>query len=260
VSEPSFSLRETALIAGFACVATWVLASSPARPPVWVVDGASHEAFIRRFGPEKFSAGLEEYMVRDFFQDQRGGTFLDVGAFQAVAGSNTYRLERDFGWSGLALDANPAVAADYPRLRPQTRFVLAFVADRDQGVTTLHVARASPGSASSQPGFTSQWGPIDQTHDVPNRTLNAVLAEHAVERIDFLSMDIELSEPLALRAFDIDRYRPRLVCVEAHDPTRQWLLDYFARHGYVLVGKYLGADPLNYWFTPLPTASPTPRP
>lgn len=253
-----FSIGETVLIVGFTSLVTWICTTNAlgrAGGPVWVVDGDSHQAFVRRFGPEKFSAGLEEYVVRDFFRDEHGGTFLDVGAFHAREGSNTYRLERDLGWSGIAIDANPTVASEYPKLRPNTRFVHAFVGDRDGGTTRLHVAGRSPGSASSDAAFTAQWGPIDATHDVPNRTLNAILAQHSIERFDFLSMDIELSEPAALRPFAIARYRPRLVCVEAHDPTRQWLLDYFASHGYVLLSKYVQSDPLNYWFAPLPQDS-----
>ena len=63
-------------------------------------------------------------------------------------------------------------------------------------------------------------------------------------------MDIELWEPKALAGFDIDRFRPSLVCVEAHPEVRQQILDYFAAHGYAIVGKYLRADTQNLYFTP----------
>jgi hypothetical protein len=42
-----------------------------------------------------------------------------------------------------------------------------------------------------------------------------------------------------------------LVCIEAHPEVRQEILDYFARNGYVVVGKYLRADIWNLYFTPL---------
>ena len=64
-------------------------------------------------------------------------------------------------------------------------------------------------------------------------------------------MDIELAEPKALAGFDVDRYRPALVCVEAHPDVRQEILDYFTRHGYTVVGKYLRMDPKNLYFSPL---------
>jgi hypothetical protein len=64
-------------------------------------------------------------------------------------------------------------------------------------------------------------------------------------------MDIELAEPQALRGFDLARFRPELVCIEAHDPIRQTLLDHFVRNDYTLVGDYLWADRENLWFKPV---------
>ena len=63
-------------------------------------------------------------------------------------------------------------------------------------------------------------------------------------------MDIELAEPKALAGFDIDRYRPALVCIEGQHDVRQEILNYFQRHGYVLIGRYLRADVKNLYFTP----------
>jgi hypothetical protein len=64
-------------------------------------------------------------------------------------------------------------------------------------------------------------------------------------------MDIELHEPVALKGLDLTLHRPTLVCIEALMPVRQQILDHFARHGYVVVGKYLRADQENLYFTPL---------
>jgi hypothetical protein len=65
-----------------------------------------------------------------------------------------------------------------------------------------------------------------------------------------MSIDIELWEPQALKGFDIERFRPRLVCIEAHPEVRQQILEYFFDHGYVLEGRYLRADVWNLYFKP----------
>src|SRR5687768_7485564 len=59
--------------------------------------------FEDRYG-EKSSRHGEEWMIRDFFQDRRNGTFLDVGANHYKKENNTYYLETTLGWSGLAVD------------------------------------------------------------------------------------------------------------------------------------------------------------
>jgi hypothetical protein len=71
-----------------------------------------------------------------------------------------------------------------------------------------------------------------------------------VTAIDLLSMDIELHEPQALAGFSIEKYTPALVCIEAHYTVRQQILDYFAAHGYTVVGNYLRLDTQNLYFTP----------
>jgi len=71
-------------------------------------------------------------------------------------------------------------------------------------------------------------------------------------------MDIELGEPAALAGFDVARYRPALLCIEAHYPVQQQSRDHFARAGNVLVGKYAQADPLNDYFAPPGTGAVTP--
>ena len=60
----------------------------------------------------------------------------------------------------------------------------------------------------------------------------------------------ERHEPEALAGFDIERYRPELVCIEAGRTTRARLLAYFNRHGYERIEGYLAHDSLNWYFRP----------
>jgi len=63
-------------------------------------------------------------------------------------------------------------------------------------------------------------------------------------------MDIELSEPPALAGFDIEKYRPELVCIEAHRQVRESILAYFKAHGYVRLDTYFLFDQKNWYFVP----------
>ncbi len=69
-----------------------------------------------------------------------------------------------------------------------------------------------------------------------------------VKAVDFLSMDIEEHEPAALAGFDIERFHPAFVCVEAHPAVRDALWRYFRRHGYVRQDQYLAWDSANWYF------------
>jgi FkbM family methyltransferase len=192
----------------------------------------------------------EEWIIRDFFGDRRAGVFVDVGANHYQRFSNTYFLETSLGWSGVAIEPQTAFAADYAKYRPRTAFVPLFVADTSNQNATLYVPSNNL-VASSDRTFAEQEGGSAVEIQARTTTLDDVLTRLQIDRIDFLSMDIELAEPAALEGFSIDRFRPALVGIEGHPPIRQQILDYFARHGYVIVGRYLRADSRNLWFTPL---------
>jgi FkbM family methyltransferase len=204
------------------------------------------------YGPHRQSQYYEEWIVRDFFRDRRGGVFVDIGASDAKRLSNTWYLEQGLGWSGVAVDAQVEYAAGYATARPRTRFRTFFVAERSSERAKLFL-NDTPIVASSAPTFTSRWGAVRDVREVPTIALDDLLDAERVAAIDFLSIDIELAEPQALAGFTIGRFKPRLVCIEAHPEVRQRILDYFAANAYVVVAKYLRVDQDNLWFMPAGT-------
>jgi FkbM family methyltransferase len=149
------------------------------------------------------------------------------------------------------VDALTQFSDGYRQHRPKTRFFSFFVSDRSDKQATLHVLEHNSLVSSATRDFTRQWGSDIKEVSIKTISLNELLMTEGVSRFDFLSMDIELAEPEALAGFDIQRFRPRLVCVEGHQEVRQQILDYFARRGYVLLGRYLRADAQNLWFARL---------
>lgn len=203
------------------------------------------------YGPGRFSENEEEWIIRDFFQDRRGGFFVDVGAGHYGSNSNTYYLERALGWAGLAIEPLQHFQPEFAAHRPATKFLPFFVSDvSDQHLKMYTYGDMFAGSSSDRE-FVERFGDNPDEVVVPTITLDDLLERENVGRFDFLSMDIELSEPAALAGFDLERFRPELVCIEAHPEVRQQILDYFTRRGYVVVGKYLRVDEKNLYFAPL---------
>jgi FkbM family methyltransferase len=205
----------------------------------------------KRYGPARYSRYVEEWVARDYFQDRRGGVFLDVGAGHYQSENNTYYLEKELGWSGVAVDALPEYEADYRAHRSRTVFVAMFASDVDGSTARLFEPARDKRITSGSEAFTVKKGERGRVRAVPTATLGRVLDEAGIKKIDYLSMDIELAEPKALAGFDIEKYRPELVCIEVHPEVRQQIFDYFTRHSYVVVGKYLRIDPTNVYFQPL---------
>jgi FkbM family methyltransferase len=153
------------------------------------------------------------------------------------------------GWSGIAIEPQVKFAAGYQEHRPRTTLVPLFMSNVSNQQATLYVT-GFDGVASYDREFTERWGDVTPTTTTTS-TLDDVLDRLKINRIDFLSMDIELAEPQALAGFSINRFKPSLVAIEAHAEVRQQILDYFARHEYALIGRYWRVDSQNFWFAPL---------
>ena len=64
-------------------------------------------------------------------------------------------------------------------------------------------------------------------------------------------MDIEGFQMTALAGFDIAKYQPELVCIEAYRPHRPQLKMWFEDRGYKRLDRYLKVDALNWYFAPV---------
>ncbi len=160
--------------------------------------------------------------------DCDGGFFIEAGANDGLAQSNTYFLEKFRGWTGLLVEPDPVLAAACRRNRRSPVVQAALVAEAVPGATVeLHLAGlmstitgALGDSAATarhvHAGLQVQQLPARGLIRVPARTLSAVLDETGLARaVDLLSLDVEGAEPGALRGIDFARHAPRFICVEA---------------------------------------------
>ncbi|MBN2431602.1 MAG: FkbM family methyltransferase [Acidobacteria bacterium] len=204
----------------------------------------------KKYGGKMFSQFHEELIIRDFFQNETHGFFVDVGASHYKEHSTTYYLEKYLGWSGIAIDALAEYHAGYKMYRPRTEFFNFFVSDHSDDVSHLYVVEENKRLSTGYKEFVKEEQGEVSERTLPTITLNDLLVREGVEKIDFLSMDIELSEPAALRGFDIRRYGPRLVCIEVHAETQEFIEAYFAKNDYVELVNYSRIDPLNRYYAP----------
>ncbi len=201
-------------------------------------------------GEKLYSQFDEELVIRDFFQDRRDGFFLDVGCADPRVGSTTYYLEKHLGWSGIGIDALAEHAPAWEEHRPRSRFFAYLVSDHSDTVESFYRAGARDLSSTEKDRVFKGRQLQTREMQVPTITLNKLLDANGVTEIDFLSMDIEGSEPPALAGFDIDRFRPELVCIEASPSIREAILAYFEAHGYERIERYLEHDRVNWYFRP----------
>jgi FkbM family methyltransferase len=199
-----------------------------------------------------YSQFYEELVIRDFFQDEKDGVFLDVGCYHPIHISTTYYLEHHLGWHGYAIDAIAEHEEEWKQERPRSKFFSYAITDHDGDTITFY---SHGGTSSVDKQASEVFGGESRPIEVPTITLTTLLDREGVKGIDFLSIDIEGSEPGAFKGFDIQRFKPRLVCVEQEvgktpSEKNEFLIEYFKANGYERIDKYLAVDKLNWYFTP----------
>jgi len=182
----------------------------------------------------------------DMFQDlfvlqqtggKRGGYFVEFGAADGIAGSNTYSLEVGFGWTGIlaepalcwheALHRNRRCAVDRRCVTDRTGETVLFRECVAPANSTLDAfADTYPFDDARRPGY--------KQYSVETVSLADLLDDHgAPADFDYLSLDTEGSEMLILAGVDFGRVRPKIISVEhCHSPARAALFDLLASQGY----------------------------
>jgi FkbM family methyltransferase len=187
---------------------------------------------------------------------KRGGFFVEIGAAGGVSLSNTYLLERSFGWTGIlaeparswqeSLRLNRQCAVDDRCVWRQSGQRIRFSETSDAELSTISEFIERPdGHAPARANAT--------TYEVQTVSLTDLLTEHqAPKRIDYLSIDTEGSEHEILDAFDFDAWRFNAITVEHAFVTdrRSSVHDLLSRHGYQRV--HLGASEFDDWYIQSP--------
>jgi FkbM family methyltransferase len=178
------------------------------------------------------------------------GFYVDVGAASPTEATVT-RHFYEAGWHGVNFEPVPGWAAALRSLRPRDMTVEA-AAGAEPGELVFYEVIDDP--ALSTGGGEGAARLRREGHElrevrVPVVTLDAVLSDLAPERIDFLKIDVEGAERDVLLGIDLQRWRPRIVVIEATEPNS--LRPAYASWEELLTGRrylYAATDGINRYY------------
>jgi FkbM family methyltransferase len=182
-------------------------------------------------GPSERCFGLDglDFRLASFLHG-RGGTYIEAGANDGIAQSNTAFFERFREWSGLLVEPVPELADRCRANRPGSIVEQAALVASDYPQPTIEmrfanlmsVVEGARGSADAdrehvELGVELQALADTYTVDVPAQTLSSLLDRHGLDDVDLLVLDLEGYEAQALRGLDLERHQPRHILVEVWD-------------------------------------------
>ncbi|MEJ6401813.1 FkbM family methyltransferase [Yoonia sp. 2307UL14-13] len=175
-----------------------------------------------------------------------GGYFVDFGATDGIGSSNSYVLEKDYGWTGILaeparvwhddLRKNRSAHIETDCVWSETGKTLKFSETKDPYLSTLASFRQSDEHRRARAK------PI--TYDVTTISLMDLLRKYdAPRQIDYLSIDTEGSEFDILRHFDFDAYDISVITCEhnytkSREDIRQLLESSGYRRAFHAISRY----------------------
>ncbi|QXE92327.1 FkbM family methyltransferase [Geomonas subterranea] len=187
--------------------------------------------------------GQDQWVAEVLCKDSVTKIFVDIGANDGISFSNTCHLERNLGWTGIAVEPIPEV---FRKLKANRGGILvnACIAAKP-GTAKFQVVS---GYAEMLSGLVDEYDPQHQQRiadeiarhggtcreiEVECCNFNELLDRHGIRKVDYLNIDTEGAEYSILKTIDFRRFEISVVGVENnYDDCRIPLL--MRKNGYVL--------------------------
>jgi len=189
----------------------------------------------------------QDAVVDRYFNHMEGGTFIDVGGYDGVTGSNTVFLEKWRNWSGLLVEP---VTANLVRAEKARRCPCLGVAVAAENGTADFITVTEGFTQMS--GLSDSYDPAvlekvranprhkEDTIQVKTKSLAAILQDAKIDHPDFISLDIEGGELAVLKAFPFADHQVGVWAIENNTGNRE-IADLMRSHNYDLI-DFCGQD------------------
>lgn len=196
----------------------------------------AHLAELLKLLPLSHSQLRQDLFVLSELGLKRGGYFVEFGAASGKELSNSWLLEKHFGWSGILaepakcwherLAANRTCAIEHRCVWKFTGNSLEFAEASEAEISTLSSFKDGDQHASSRRS--------SHHYQVETISLIDLMAEHkAPDNPEYLSIDTEGSELEILQAFDFKRYPFKVItCEHNFTPAREKIHSLLTAAGY----------------------------
>ena len=171
-------------------------------------------------GEDRVVASLFEYLEID------KPSYLDIGAYEPIVGSNTYLFYRR-GARGVLVEPNVDCVPRLRSKRPDDTVLnigVGLTADRSADFYRLTLPQRNTFDKTEAEQVVRDSGgkvTIREVVKMPLVPVNEVLAEHFPGRApDFLSIDVEGLDYPILKTYDFAKYRPKVICSELRSNGR----------------------------------------
>ena len=204
------------------------------------------------FWNEKYpsQAGQDKIIKNFFFNKNKNGFFIEIGAYDGIIGSNCYYFEKYLNWNGIALEASPIQFEKLKKNRKCKLFNKA-ISDEIKDVEFIEVTEGlTQMSGINDNHFKENLDIISNNKSSKTKSYNlkTVTFDQVVTKnsnIDYVSIDIEGGEMNLLNSINFDNYNIKVISVENNIPEKQNFKNFFEDKNFIYFDR-VGQDEIFY--------------
>lgn len=178
------------------------------------------------------------------------GTFLEVGANDGYAQSNTYYLECSRNWSGILIEPIPALYKRCKKIRTNSE-VFNCICSKPEDSGKRKVIKYANLMSQVRGALNDSSEEIDHIkngrkrenifrdieYKIKCQSLSEIIESSNFVEFDLMSIDVEGHELEVLKGLDLEKYSPRYLLVEAWPHQENEIIEYLSP--YYEINDYL---------------------
>ena len=159
----------------------------------------------------------EDKKIIKLFKEKKNGTYLDLGCFHPIRQNNTYLFHK-LGWKGINIDLNPVSIELFNIIRPKDINICMAISGK-KGLKNLffdHELSSLNTISKNHTLFLKEaFGKKNlKKKIIKTNTLNNILKENKIKKIDFMNIDIEGNELEVLKTLNFKNLDIKVICIE----------------------------------------------
>ena len=165
---------------------------------------------------KSYSFGSVDLLINYYFKNKQKGIYLDVGCQHPISNNNTYLLYKK-GWSGINIDLDLKSIQLFNLARSRDININAAVSSGKFTKDLFFYHDKSAINTIEKKIAAYQSAKVKEVRTVVTKTLNDILKDYLVNKVDYLNIDVEGHEIDVLNGFDINKFSPEIISIEFLD-------------------------------------------
>jgi len=151
----------------------------------------------------------EDIIIQGLFNHKRNGFYIDVGCYHPIRASLTHLLYKK-GWKGVNIDISKDTINLFNIARPNDKNINIGIADKEG--ENFYYQSSHINQANSFKFYKNV-----KKVKVQITTLDNIIKNLGIKKIDFLNIDVEYRDFKALQGLNLNNVRPSLIAIEDND-------------------------------------------